>query len=375
MRPVTCDRPSTHWGITGLLVCLLAVWAGPQALADAPLFIRTASIQGGIDTAIAPITAFGRSEASYSSTTFDLTYGSGLPAGSDARAAFDQAAANWQALLKDPVTVKIDVDVASLPENVLGSTSTVQLIGGYNIVRNLVAANAGETNNAREAALLPNLPTAAQFSAWVPNGFGLGGDAVLSQANYLALGGTRIVQNDGSITFSSNFSWDYDPSDGIDAGKFDFVGVAMHEMGHALGFISEVDRVDWVMSQGATANLWPRPLDLFRFDTDDLGAGFDFTDTPRMLAPEGSHSFYYGDASVLMSTGVYNGDGRQASHWKDNLGLGIMDPTGAPGELLAVTDNDLIALDLIGWDVVPEPATLALLALGGLVMLRRRRRL
>jgi hypothetical protein len=35
---------------------------------------------------------------------------------------------------------------------------------------------------------------------------------------------------------------------------------------------------------------------------------------------------------------------------------------------------DLRVLDLIGYDIVPEPATLTLLALGALAMLRRRRK-
>jgi len=45
-----------------------------------------------------------------------------------------------------------------------------------------------------------------------------------------------------------------------------------------------------------------------------------------------------------------------------------MDPTAALGELLHVSANDLLALDVIGWDLpvqnVPEPSSMALLGLG-----------
>ena len=72
----------------------------------------------------------------------------------------------------------------------------------------------------------------------------------------------------------------------------------------------------------------------------------------------------------LFSNGTNFGDGRQASHWKDSLGIGIMDPTAATGELLAITQNDVVALDAIGWDAVvaPEPFTGGLLVIGIAVM-------
>ena len=43
---------------------------------------------------------------------------------------------------------------------------------------------------------------------------------------------------DGTITFSSQLSFDYDRSNGITAGQIDFVGLATHELGHLLGFRS-----------------------------------------------------------------------------------------------------------------------------------------
>lgn len=49
---------------------------------------------------------------------------------------------------------------------------------------------------------------------------------------------------DGSITFNSKRTFDFDPSNGITAGQFDFVGTATHEIGHVLGFISGVDILD-----------------------------------------------------------------------------------------------------------------------------------
>jgi hypothetical protein len=86
----------------------------------------------------------------------------------------------------------------------------------------------------------------------------------------------------------------------------------------------------------------------------------------------------------LLSTGRLNGDGRQASHWKDdtltgNL-IGLMDPTASgPGGVRpfqAFTKFDMIAFDAMGYDAaVPEPATWAMLIAGfGFVGAAARRR-
>jgi hypothetical protein len=78
-----------------------------------------------------------------------------------------------------------------------------------------------------------------------------------------------------------------------------------------------------------------------------------------------------GDLELQMSTGVNYGNGQQASHFLDNLGIGVMDPTASFGEEINITANDLIALDAIGWNLtsnaIPEPSTYGI-GLGGLAL-------
>ena len=142
------------------------------------------------------------------------------------------------------------------------------------------------------------------------------------------------------------------------AGAFDFVGVAAHEIGHALGFISGVDVLDVNTGTGGdpgpfAANTFDRvtPLDMFRQSTASVAAN-----ALEWAAGQAAGSQFFsidGGATNLttFSTGRNVGDGQQASHWQDNLGIGLMDPTFSSQEIGDITRLDVQAFDVIGWDL------------------------
>jgi hypothetical protein len=162
--------------------------------------------------------------------------------------------------------------------------------------------------------------------------------------------------NPPAIGFNSAFSFDFDPGDGIDADKIDFYGVALHEIGHVLGFASNVGIKELSPLSQVTVTTW----DLFRFRPGTTSNSFSMA--ARVLSSGGDQVFFAGGTEVPLSTGRPDGsegDGRQPSHWKDdaltNQYLGIMDPSAKLGTRLNITQNDLDALEFMGHAVGSAP--------------------
>jgi hypothetical protein len=354
-------------------------------------------------------------------------------------------------VLTNNVTVNLGVGYSALGTGIIGSTGSTR----YEVAtQDVIGALHAVGNSALDAsAVLPTL-TAGTFNDptfgavhginMVRNGARAGNNGInlttaqydmtvtrnnarlaVTEANLKALGytGFSTATNDANITFSSAFSFDFDPTNGIAAGQMDFIGVAIHEIGHALGFTSGVDLYDQYSGTGpgaATGNgvNWNNQtagsvLDLFRYSTDPLNAApgtgpvLDWSvGTASYFSLDGGLSQFNGGS--LFSTGAYNGDGRQASHFKDTPSpagcdgfnqIGIMDPTFCYGEMGVITVIDIAGFDAMGWNTsidvmanlgyktttaafvtsllapVPEPASWAMMLGGfGLVGFGIRRR-
>jgi hypothetical protein len=307
-----------------------------------------------------------------------------------ARDGFAAAGNLWSSLFTDNVTINIDIDFSDIGAGTLASAGSTAYFFNYQSVYNALNSDRTTADDNRAVASLVNGSTYKRLLNHTTNNTVSGslapelfnsGDVIINSANAKALGLYSNPGSDASISFNSTgYTWDFDGSNGIAANTYDFVGIAAHEIGHALGFVS---RVDYIASTVDTAyNGSATTLDLFRYSTASKALGAIDTTV-------GTDDKYFSiDGGVTpiaaFSTGVaFGGDGRQASHWKDNLGLGIMDPTSAAGELLQITNNDAQALDVIGWNRVnnstkiPEPAdfvgTLICGAFGVKLVLKRRK--
>lgn len=287
---------------------------------------------------------------------FNPIAGGGLDAGGAMAAqvlsALNAAGGLWESRFSDDVTVQINVDYRNLGSaSIIGQASSTMLQGSFNTIRNAMVADAADES---DDWITGFLPTAAQFKALLPSRITKSGNLMLTQANALALGFGRVTAVDGTIEFNSSFNFDFNNEDGVSG--TDFETVALHEIGHILGFVSVVDQVDAMLRNRVTGQVTARTLDLFRFgSTDNPGNSTQFKGMSRELRP-GRVAFLddITSAEDPLSTGFYNGDGRQASHWKDDALtgalMGVMDPTLPQGVVMPITAIDVRALDLIGWD-------------------------
>jgi hypothetical protein len=311
----------------------------------------------GVSSAVVPANAL----------TFNFTPAAGTS--QQAINGFAAAGNLWSSLFTDNVTVNINIGFARLGDGVLGeansSLQTFQYIDVYNGLNN-------DRRSLDDDAAVRSMPNSGTFNMLLnrtynsPNGRGsatpyLDSDGDLNNkritmttANAKAIGFTSNARYDADIAFSNQFNWDFDRNNGISANTFDFVGIAAHEIGHALGFISGVDILDYYSSpnNGGPYNddefKYVSTLDLFRYSTESKNRGvIDWTADKR-------DKYFSLDKGVTkiasFATGEQFGDGREASHWKDDLGIGMMDPTAARGEKLTISEKDLRALDVIGWN-------------------------
>jgi hypothetical protein len=356
------------WRCTVALLALQA-FADPKASADVGFFLKGErpfeSANGGSQA----LTATGASPGSGASNLlgFGIVVIPGpallLPENAPALVAIQRAAAQWSQAIADPITINIDADLTLLNPGVVSSATPRVLVGGYPLVRDAMAADgADEPDDAIAAAL----PTLGEASFSLPPGFAFGQNMQSTKANIKALGFAALVDAqfgplDGTIRFNTDIGFDFDNSDGVGPGLVDFETAAAHEIGHVLGFISDLEFINQLMALGMTSqNIWPTTLDLYRFadgGASDPATSAEFTTFPRSMIPSDSQVFdkIIGSGGELLevplSTGVAQGDGQPSSHWKDNLALGVMDPTIAAEEIVNVGANDLRALDLMGYDI------------------------
>lgn len=142
----------------------------------------------------------------------------------------------------------------------------------------------------------------------------------------------------GALTFDVDANWYF--GTGSMSGKSDFFSVVLHELGHLLGI--------------GTAESW-----------DNQITGSQFTGPKATQANGGLR------ASISADGGHWAEGTTSTVFGTSTMQEAAMDPTILVGTRKDFTTLDYAGLGDIGWQVVPEPSTFALLALAGVFIAAR----
>ncbi len=159
---------------------------------------------------------------------------------------------------------------------------------------------------------------------------------------------------DGYILINNSYNWNYDLTREAETpeGELDFLTMALHELGHSLGFVSGLDGLieTFELHSGETRTEGFTPLDLLRYS--DASATIENPDGAVSDLSLGAAAYFSLDGGVTALAEFEAGDKYQASHWQRfQSAIGIMDPTLGYQERTNISQLDLQAFDALGWDV------------------------
>jgi hypothetical protein len=293
-------------------------------------------------------------------------------------AAFDAAANAIGAEFTAPVTVKIGVSWGAVHGQALGGNlggswdpfyTSETYAGMVSLLKSRSSADPADTALAEAVANLPKSdPTHLNHI-----------EITDAEAQALGLAPSSLSVDSGYVGFSATAPFDFNPSDGISAGTYDFEGLAGHEIAEALG------RITGLYTTNPT---WASPIDLFRYSAPGVSS-FSYT------AP--AYFSINGGKTNLKNFNVAGGGDR--SDWQLLAGsTDLQNASVYSGKVLTMSAVDWTVLDVMGWGVpaaggttrpfdllgasggsgaaapIPEPATWGLLVGGlGLVGGLRRR--
>jgi hypothetical protein len=308
--------------------------------------------------------------------TLNLINTGGVEEGTAAYTGFYAAKHYWESLLLDDVTVNIRVGFTTegFAPTTLGSASST---AGNKLQSEWRTAITDDATTALDAIATANLASFANPQVRL--------NTSLQKALGIYTGDPAA--NDATIRFNSARAFDFDTSDGFQEVASDFISVAVHEIGHALGFTSAVSQTTNALSR-------PTNTDMFRYKDGawDISWGGD-----PYFSIDGGATEVFGRSDFSPGS-----DGFQTSHWEEGARIhngvdctvllepqiGIHDPTGGLCQEGIVTAQDLALFDAIGWDLrydilsspdyalrtryilyayensVPEPASWALMIAG-----------
>lgn len=261
---------------------------------------------------------------------------------------FGLAEAFLESQFADPITVTVNVSFQNLGGGVIGATGSNFLNNRtYTNVRNGLV-NGMDANDTLQTFLPPAPSFGVRYNgttATVTNETLVD----VTWANYKAAVGS-VSGADGDMVYNSGFAFDYNPANGITGSQISLVDVIIHEVGHALGFVSAADS-----QTGGQFEM----MDLLRYQRTDGTGDYnpdttaEFTTTARLVDYNTPNDDANSD-TIAAEYRMSDGTPYQASHFREQAAnIGIMDPAFSGGQTFyptyfKVSDTDVF--DFMGYD-------------------------
>ena len=280
--------------------------------------------------------------------TFNITYTAAVQANANfasIQADVNYVANEFSAAYSDNITLNFTVDQNS---SGLGQSlfSNAYWRGSYTALRAALVADA-KTSNDAIATAAGNLPATDPYGAGATGWY-----ATSAEAKALGLIAGNQAASDGTYTFNATAGYTYDPNNRGAAGLYDFIGVTEHEFSELMGRTSQIR---------------------------NTGFGYDIFDTMRFTnlgvrdaTPTGTGVYYsYNNGATALAG--YNSGGGDIQDFNGAIATDPFNASTGPGQAHSLSSMDYGIMDVIGYDQVPAPSSLALLAAGGMLAGRRRR--
>ena len=183
--------------------------------------------------------------------TFDNSVTS-LANAAQIESAVNYAAQQFESLFSNPITINITVTAVPGTSTFGDSEFTTQTPYTYSQIRNALSSHlSGSAAVAAIASLPATDPThGGTFEV---------NDA---EAKALGLGAANDPASDGTFYFGTGFNYTFNPANRAVSGKYDFIGVAEHEIAHIMGRSCDLGESNYY-----------QPLDLFRYAASGQRSG------------------------------------------------------------------------------------------------------
>jgi hypothetical protein len=268
---------------------------------------------------------------------FNITYDASVTGSANSaqiQAAFNTAASYLQSVITNNITINISNfwgAVGPFASGISLGASSTRFTGTttYATLTNALRNARTTANDSNAVASLPGSDPIAGNAWWY------------ARAQAKALGVLGISPNDsindGSIGFASDVNYTFDPTNRIVAGKYDFIGVAIHELTEVMG------RVYYDLATKFV------PYDLFRFSGPGIRVINNTAPTVYFSADNGTNVLHYFNPVEA------SGD---LTDWALSGPSDCCDYSVSSGKMALVSYADLTALDIIGYKLNYQPPKL-----------------